>query len=71
MTSTNAKTVARRRGRPAAASRGDVLELALSRYLHCKRVDVQAIAAELCFSHTTINQIYTLSLRVAVEMLYH
>src|SRR5262245_40157521 len=44
----------RRRGRPPAASRQDVLDLALGRYLHGERVDVQAIAAELGLGRTTI-----------------
>lgn len=43
-----------RRGRPAAASRDDVLARALDRYLHGGRVDVQAIAAELGLGRTTI-----------------
>jgi AcrR family transcriptional regulator len=43
-----------RRGRPAAASRDDVLEAALYRYLRGGRVDVQAIAAELGLGRTTI-----------------
>jgi AcrR family transcriptional regulator len=47
-------TIERRRGRPAAASRDDVLHLALNRYLHGERVDVQAIAAELGLGRTTI-----------------
>ena len=47
-------TIERRRGRPAAASREDVLHLALNRYLHGERVDVQAIAAELGLGRTTI-----------------
>ena len=47
-------TIDRRRGRPAAASREDVLHLALNRYLHGERVDVQAIAAELGLGRTTI-----------------
>jgi AcrR family transcriptional regulator len=47
-------TIDRRRGRPAAASREDVLHLALKRYLHGERVDVQAIAAELGLGRTTI-----------------
>jgi AcrR family transcriptional regulator len=47
-------TIDRRRGRPAAASREDVLHLALNGYLHGKRVDVQAIAAELGLGRTTI-----------------
>ena len=47
-------TIDRRRGRPAAASREDVLDLALNRYLHGQRVDVQAIAAALGLGRTTI-----------------
>jgi AcrR family transcriptional regulator len=43
-----------RRGRTAAASREQVLALAMRRYLHGSRVDVQAIAAELCLGRTTI-----------------
>jgi AcrR family transcriptional regulator len=44
----------RRRGRPPAASREDVLTAAMHRYLRGKRVDVQAIAAELGLGRTTI-----------------
>ena len=47
-------TLDRRRGRPPAASREDVLDLALRVYLHGERVDVQAIAAELGLGRTTI-----------------
>jgi AcrR family transcriptional regulator len=43
-----------RRGRPAAASRDDVLAAAMHRYLRGQRVDVQAIAAELGLGRTTI-----------------
>lgn len=43
-----------RRGRPAAASREDVLDAALYRYLRGQRVDVRAIAAELGLGRTTI-----------------
>jgi AcrR family transcriptional regulator len=43
-----------RRGRPAAASREDVLGAALYRYLRGQRVDVRAIAAELGLGRTTI-----------------
>ena len=43
-----------RRGRPAAASREEVLETALHRYLRGRRVDVRAIAAELGLGRTTI-----------------
>jgi AcrR family transcriptional regulator len=53
MTSSAAET-APRRGRPAAASREDVLEAATNRYLRGHRVDVQAIAAELGLGRTTI-----------------
>ena len=34
-------------GRPPAASREDVLDAAMRRYLRGSRIDVQAIAAEL------------------------
>jgi AcrR family transcriptional regulator len=44
----------RARGRPAAASREDVLEAGLYRYLRGQRVDVQAIAAELGLGRATI-----------------
>ena len=43
-----------RRGRPAAASRAQVLELATHRYLRGRRVDVHEIAAELGLGRTTI-----------------
>jgi AcrR family transcriptional regulator len=46
--------VQRPRGRPAAASREDVLEAALYRYLRGRRVDVQEIAGELRLGRTTI-----------------
>ena len=42
------------RGRPPAASREDVIEAALYRYLRGRRVDVQAIASELGLGRTTI-----------------
>ena len=41
-------------GRPAAASRDDVIEAGLYRYLRGRRVDVQAIAAELGLGRATI-----------------
>jgi AcrR family transcriptional regulator len=41
-------------GRPAAATREQVLERALHHYLRGRRVDVQAIAAELGLARTTI-----------------
>ena len=43
-----------RRGRPPAASRDEVLDAALYRYLRGRRVDVQAIAGELGLGRTTI-----------------
>lgn len=43
-----------RRGRPAAATREQVLETALFHYLRGRRVDVQALAAELGVGRTTI-----------------
>lgn len=42
------------RGRPAAASREDVLDAGLYRYLRGQRVDVQAIAADLGLGRATI-----------------
>lgn len=47
-------TAPKRRGRPPAASREDVLDAAMYRYLRGQRVDVQAIAAELGLGRTTI-----------------
>jgi AcrR family transcriptional regulator len=44
----------RPRGRPPAASRDDVLEAALYRYLRGQRIDVQEIAGELGLGRTTI-----------------
>jgi AcrR family transcriptional regulator len=43
-----------RRGRPAAASREDVLAAAMHRYLRGQRIDVQANAGELGLGRTTI-----------------
>jgi AcrR family transcriptional regulator len=45
---------ARPRGRPPAASRDDVLGAALDHYLHGRRVDILAIAAEVGVGRTTI-----------------
>jgi AcrR family transcriptional regulator len=45
---------AQRRGRPAAASREQVLDLAMHRYLRGERIDVQALAAELGIGRVTI-----------------
>lgn len=50
----NVPATAPRRGRPPAASRDEVLVLATHRYLRGRRVDVQAIAAELGLGRTTI-----------------
>lgn len=47
-------TLERRRGRPPAASREDVLTAALRAYLHGERIDVRAIAGELGLGRTTI-----------------
>src|SRR5918998_735287 len=47
-------TRARPRGRHPAASREDVLDAALHRYLRGRRVDVQALASELGLGRTTI-----------------
>jgi AcrR family transcriptional regulator len=46
--------VAARRGRPPAASREDVLAAALDAYLHGRRIDVRAIAAELGLGRATV-----------------
>ena len=43
-----------RRGRPAAATREDVLDAALQRYLRGRRIDVRAIAGELGLGRTTV-----------------
>jgi AcrR family transcriptional regulator len=43
-----------RRGRPAAATRDDVLDAAMGRYLRGLRIDVQAIAAELGLGRATV-----------------
>lgn len=43
-----------KRGRPAAATREQVLDAALHHYLRGRRVDVQALAAELGVGRTTI-----------------
>src|SRR3954451_11838868 len=44
----------RGRGRPAAASREDVIDAGVYRYLRGKRIDVQAIAGELGLGRATI-----------------
>ena len=43
-----------RRGRPARATREDVLGLAMNRFLRGRRIDVQEIASELGIGRTTI-----------------
>ena len=48
----------RRRGRPPAASREDVLDAALDRYLRGHRIDVRAIAHQLGLGRTTIYRWY-------------
>jgi AcrR family transcriptional regulator len=45
-------------GRPATASREDVLDAATKQYLACDRIDVQAIALELGLARTTIYNWY-------------
>ena len=45
---------AAKRGRPAAATREEVLQAALHRYLRGQRIDVQALAADLGVGRTTI-----------------
>ncbi len=52
--SASSTTRVRRRGRPPAASREDLLAAALDTYLHGKRIDVQAAAVELGLGRTTI-----------------
>jgi AcrR family transcriptional regulator len=51
---TRATAGASRRGRPAAATREDVLAEVMHRYLRGVRVDLLAIAAELSVGRTTI-----------------
>jgi AcrR family transcriptional regulator len=48
------RPAAPRRGRPPAASREDVLDAAMYRYLRGERVDLQAIATELGLGRATI-----------------
>ena len=50
----NSAPSARPRGRPAAATREEVLAAAMHRYLRGRRIDVQAIAAELGLARATI-----------------
>src|SRR5256885_1525291 len=53
---TTQPAAARRRGRPAAATREQVLDAALYRYLRGRRVDIQAIAAELGLGRATVHR---------------
>lgn len=48
------RTVPRRRGRPATASRADVLRLAREQYLSGQRVDVSVVARRLGLGRATI-----------------
>jgi AcrR family transcriptional regulator len=48
------KPAPNRRGRPAGATREDVLGLAMSRFLRGRRIDVQEISIELRIGRTTI-----------------
>src|SRR3954453_20772420 len=47
-------TTAGGRGRPAAATREELLRAATARYLRGRRIDVQALAAELGLGRTTV-----------------
>ena len=63
-------TTAPRRGRPAAASREQVLDAAMGRYLRGQRVDVQAIAAELGLGRTTVYRWFGSRERLIGEVLF-
>jgi AcrR family transcriptional regulator len=52
----DATTATRRPGRPAAATREQVLDAALNRYLRGQRVDIQAIAGELGLGRATVHR---------------
>jgi AcrR family transcriptional regulator len=52
----DATTTTRRPGRPAAATREQVLDAALNRYLREQRVDIQAIAGELGLGRATVHR---------------
>jgi AcrR family transcriptional regulator len=49
-------TTTRRPGRPAAATREQVLDAALHRYLRGRRVDIQAIAGDLGLGRATVHR---------------
>jgi AcrR family transcriptional regulator len=53
---TEATAAQRRPGRPAAATREQVLDAALDRYLRGLRVDIQAIAGELGLGRATVHR---------------
>ena len=57
-------------GRPAAASREDVIAAALRRYLRGHRVDVQAIATELGLGRATIYRWYGSREGLLAEVLF-
>ena len=61
----------RRPGRPAAATREAVLEAAMYRYLRGRRVDVQAIAAELGLGRATIYRWFGSREELLGEVLIH
>jgi AcrR family transcriptional regulator len=58
-----------RRGRPAAASREDVLAAAMFRYLRGQRIDVRAIAAELGLGRSTVYRWFGSREQLIVEVL--
>jgi AcrR family transcriptional regulator len=60
-----------RRGRRAAATREEVLSLALHHYLRGRRVDVQALAAELGVGRTTIYRWFGSREDLLGEVLFH
>jgi AcrR family transcriptional regulator len=49
-------TLTGRPGRPAACTREDALNVAISRFLACERVDVQAIAKDLGLARATMHR---------------
>ncbi|MEX2196798.1 MAG: QsdR family transcriptional regulator [Thermoleophilaceae bacterium] len=60
-----------RRGRPAAATRDEVLATALGHYLRGRRVDVQAISAQLGVGRTTIYRWFGSREGLLGEVLFH
>jgi AcrR family transcriptional regulator len=53
---TTQQAAARRPGRPSAATREQVVDAALYRYLRGRRVDIRAIAAELGLGRATVHR---------------